>query len=297
VKPPPFGFVRAGSPEHAVSLLGEHGEDAKLVAGGQSLLPMLNLRLARPSLLVDIGRIPDLDGIELHDDALSVGALTTHHAMERMSGHGRPGVRALRLAAGLIGHYPIRVRGTVGGSLAHADSTSEWALMALAMDAVLTVRGPSGLRQLPATTFFRGLFTTALDADEMLVGIRFRHTGAATHLEEYARRRGDFAIVAVAASVSLDGAGCSSARIALGGVAGQPVRAGEAEGVLTGARVAGPGSVEELAAEAAHVAAREIDPSSDGHGSADYRRRLVAALVGRSLRRALAAPGPVPSRA
>jgi carbon-monoxide dehydrogenase medium subunit len=291
VKPPPFGFTRASSPEHAVSLLVSYGEDAKLVAGGQSLVPMLNLRLARPSVLVDIAGIPNLDYIEVRQDGLAVGALTTHHAMERMQGHEMPGVGALKAAAGLIGHYPIRIRGTVGGSLAHADSASEWALMALAMDAVLTVRGPSGVRELPADTFFRGLFATALDVDEMVVGIRFGRLAAATRLEEYARRQGDFAIVAAATSVVTDGSTVTSARVALGGVAGQPIRVPATERVLTGARVDSPRSLEELITETAHVASQEVEPGSDGHGSAVYRRRLVATLVGRGLSRSLHAQG------
>jgi carbon-monoxide dehydrogenase medium subunit len=290
VKPPVLGYLRAGSPEHAVSLLVDHGEDAKLVAGGQSLVPMLNLRLARPSVLVDIAGIPDLSGIDLRPDGLAVGALTTHHAMERMPAGDLPAVAALKDAAGLIGHYPIRVRGTVGGSLAHADSTSEWALMALATDAVLTVRGPSGTRDVPAESFFRGLFTTALEVDEMLVGVRFGRLSAATRLEEYARRQGDFAIVAAATSVVVDRSTVTSARIALGGVAGQPVRVPGAERVLIGARVDTPHGLDELIAETAHAASHEVDPGSDGHGSTLYRRRLVATLVGRSLARGLQAP-------
>jgi carbon-monoxide dehydrogenase medium subunit len=287
VKPPPFRYTRAQSPEHAVSLLTEHGEDAKLLAGGQSLVPMLNLRLTRPSVLVDIGRIPSLDELRVRDDGVHVGALTTHRQMERLPSSRLAGLVALREAAGLIGHYPIRVRGTVGGSLAHADSASEWALMALAMDAVLTVRGPAGVRDLPSASFFKGFFTTALEQDEMIVDVRFQHVGAATRLEEHARRRGDFALVAAATSVSLEGASCTSARIALGGVSSTPVRIRAAERLLVGSRIDGPAALDALAREVAYTCSREVSPGSDMHASAAYRRRLTETLVERALRRSL----------
>ena len=287
VKPPPFAYARAESAEHAVSLLTEHGDDAKLLAGGQSLIPMLNLRLARPSVLVDIGGIPGLDQMQPRGDYVDVGALMTHHAMERLAICSSPGLRALGEAAGLIGHYPIRVRGTVGGSLAHGDSASEWALMALVMSAVLKVRGPGGTRDLPMEDFFKGLFVTALEPNEMIVSVQFKHLDALTNLEEYARRSGDFAIAAAATSVTLNETRCSSARVALGGVASAPIRVIAAERVLNGARFDTPAAMNDVVREAAYVCSREISPPSDCHGSQAYRQRLVTTLVDRSLRRSL----------
>lgn len=287
MKAPPFAFVRAESAEHAVSLLTEYGEDAKLLAGGQSLVPMLNLRLTRPSVLVDIGRIPGLSEVAAAGDAIEIGALTTHHDMEQLDVGDLPGLRSLRDVAGLIGHYPIRVRGTVGGSLAHADSASEWALMALVTDAALLVRGPVQSRELPAATFFQGFFTTALEPEEMITSVRFGRSRARTRIEEFARRRGDFAIVAAATSVVLEGGRCTSARIALGGVAGMPIRLETAEQVLTGAETGDPQSLDWLIREVAYVCSSEISPGSDTHASATYRRRLTQTLVERSLRRSL----------
>jgi aerobic carbon-monoxide dehydrogenase medium subunit len=289
VKPPSFSYARAESVDHAVTLLASYGEDAKVLAGGQSLLPMLNLRLSRPSVLVDIGRIPGLAavrGAQSTTDGTHVGALATHHAMERLAADPRPGVRALGEAAKLIGHYPIRLRGSVGGSLAHADSTAEWGLMALATDAVLTVESPRGAREQPVDGFFTGVFSTTLEPDEVVTSVRFRRAGAATRLEEYARRRGDFALVAVAASVVLEKACCVSARIALGGVAGTPLRIEAAERVLTGAPATGRAWAQAVR-EAAYTCVREINPGSDTHACAAYRQRLAEVLVARSLRRAV----------
>lgn len=287
MKAPVVGYIRAESPEHAVALLHQHGEDAKLLAGGQSLLPMLNMRLARPSVLVDIGHIAGLDGVVADNDTVEVGALTTHHDMARLRLPHSRGVDALREAAGHIGHYPIRVRGTVGGSLAHADSTAEWALMALAMDATMLVTGPTGNREVAASGFFKGLFTTDLEPDEMIVGVRFRRAGGHARLEEYARRRGDFAIVAAASGVKVEGGRCVDAGIALGGVESMPVRVEAAERLLSGAWVADEAVHDELVREVAFVCSQAVSPGSDNHASREYRRRLVATLVDRSLRHAL----------
>lgn len=287
MKAPVVAYIRAETSDHAVALLRQHGEDAKLLAGGQSLLPMLNLRLTRPSVLVDIGGIPGLDGITADADTVEVGALTTHHDMGALRLSNPVGAEALRAAAGHIGHYPIRVRGTVGGSLAHADSTSEWALMALAMDAVVLVTGPTGDREVAASGFFQGFFTTDLEPDEMIVGVRFGRAGARARLEEHARRRGDFAIVAAASSVRVDGGRCVDARIALGGVASMPIRVHAAERLLRGQAVDDEAARDELLREVAFVCSREVSPGSDNHASEAYRRRLAATLVDRSLRHSL----------
>ncbi|RVX38792.1 carbon-monoxide dehydrogenase medium subunit [Nonomuraea polychroma] len=284
MKPAAYAYHRAYDVREAVELLGELGDDAKILAGGQSLVAMMNFRLARPSALVDVNRISGLSYLRRDGDRLRIGALTRHHAVETTRDPAvLGGYAVLPRAAHWVGHYPIRTRGTFGGSIAHADPTSEWCMLALLLDAEIVAEGPHGRRTIPAADFFHGFLTTALGADEMLVEVVFPRPAPRAALTEFAQRRGDFAIVAAAAALDTDGTACTGARIVLGGVDARPVRVPAAEQVLAGAAL-----TTDAFAAAADVAAREASPPGDIHGSADYRRRLVRTLVTRALEEAAA---------
>jgi carbon-monoxide dehydrogenase medium subunit len=271
MKPPPFAYRRADNIERAIAALADFQGEAKLIAGGQSLVPMLNFRLARPAALVDIGRLSELRYARRTDAGeLRIGALTRHEALERLpDGVIGGGFELLRPAARLVGHPPIRARGTFGGSIAHADPASEWCMLALLFDAVIMLRGPSGERAVAAADFFRGYFTTAADPCEVVTEVRLRRVGERAALREYARRRGDFATVAVAVAV-----GPTGTRVVVGGVEGVPVRATDAEEALAGGATI---------AEAAERTARQVDPVSDLHASAAHRRELTATLARQAL--------------
>ncbi|WP_431902620.1 FAD binding domain-containing protein [Nonomuraea sp. bgisy101] len=270
MKPAPFAYHRARDVAGAVALLAELGEDAKYIAGGQSLVAMMNFRLARPSHLVDLnGLRGELAYIRSEDGALRVGALTTHHQVETAP-LGRD-FAVLGDAMEWIGHLPIRTRGTVGGSLAHSDATAEWCLLAVLLGAEVVVHGPGGLRRVPAEDLFLGFFTTALEPEEMIIEVVFPRPAPHAALAEHAERRGDFAVVA--AAVDLD-----ARRVVLGGVAPVPLRVPEAEAVL-----AGGGTF----AECAEAAAAAIDPPSDANGSAGYRRALTRTLIVRACEEAM----------
>ena len=265
MKPAAFTYHRSRDVRGATGLLAELGEDAKVLAGGQSLVPMMNFRLARPAHLVDIGGLRELRYLRTDDDGLHVGALTTHHDVEVApeSATG-PGFDVLRSAMAWVGHLPIRTRGTVGGSLAHGDATAEWGLLVMLLDARIVVENSSGVRRvIPADELFLGFFTTTLEPDELIVEVVFPRRAPNAAITEFAQRRGDFAVVS--AAVDLD-----SGRVALGGVAEVPTRVPQAEAVL-----AGGGSF----AECAEAAATAIDPPGDANGSADYRRSLARTLV------------------
>lgn len=283
MKPASFAYHRATSVPEALELLAREGEDAKVLAGGQSLVPLMAFRLARPSALVDIGSIADLRYVRREGDVLRIGALATHRDIETSSDPGvLDGFGILPRAARLIGHYPIRIRGTFGGSIAHADPTSEWCMLALLLDAEIVVTGTRGERTIPAGDFFRGLFTTPLDFDELVTEVRIPGPVPRASIHEFARRQGDFAIVAAAAAVEVEGDRLRSARIALSGVGAAPVRAKEAEALLAGAAVD-----DGAFAEAGRAASAGVDPPSDIHGSSGYRKELAAALVQRALAEAV----------
>jgi carbon-monoxide dehydrogenase medium subunit len=282
MKPPPFEYHLVGSVDEAVTLLAEYGDEAKVLAGGQSLVPLLALRLARPEHLIDINGVGDLatlaDGL-----GLAVGALLRHRVAERS-----PTVRAanplLADALGLIGHVAIRNRGTIGGSIAHADPAAELPAVLLALDGEVEATSVRGQRRVGASDLFLGFLTTSLAPDELLTGVRFPEWPAGTgwSFQEFSRRSGDFAVAGVAATVRLDANGrVADARIALSGVAGMPVRAAKAEAAL-----AGQPPSDELWAAASQDAVAALEPASDVHGSAAYRRPLAAALVRRALREA-----------
>lgn len=198
MKPAPFEYHRAYDVAEVVELLGELGDDAKIIAGGQSLAPMMNFRLARPSALVDVNPVVGLDYIRREGDLLRIGAMTRHRDVEVSDDPGvHDGFGVLPRAARWIGHYPIRCRGTVGGSIAHSDPTAEWCLLALLHDGSVVVQGPGGRRTIPVTEWFTGFLTTSGEYDEMVVETQFARPRAYGALTEYARRRGDFAISAV----------------------------------------------------------------------------------------------------
>lgn len=278
MKPAPFEYHRAYSPSEVVELLVELGEDAKILAGGQSLVPMMNFRLARPSALIDINPVSGLDYIRREGDELCVGALTRHRALETSIASGvRDGFDLLPRAARWIGHYPIRSRGTVGGSIAHSDPTAEWCLLARLFDATIVVLGTDGTRSVPASDWFTGFLTTAAEPTDLVVETRFRRPRKYGALTEYSRRRGDFAIAATAVAFDVVDNQCRDVSIVLGGVASEPLRLPAAEALVEGAAPS-----EATWAEAARNAAATIKPSSDLHGDENYRRHLVDTLTKRA---------------
>jgi carbon-monoxide dehydrogenase medium subunit len=272
MKPSRFEYVAPRTEDEALGLLAEHGERAKVLAGGQSLIPLMNFRLAQPDVVVDINRLVGLAYVRPADGDLAIGALTRQHALERDTAV-RARLPILAEACHLIGHLPIRHRGTVGGSLAHADPASELPAVMVALGAEMVAASRRGRRTIAAEQFFTGPLTTALRSEELLAEIRVpglpARTGGA--FVEMSRRAGDFALVGVAALITLDEAGrCERARVALCGAGATPVRAAGVERVLTGARP-------QAAAidEAARGAASAISPPSDIHASAAFRRKLA----------------------
>ena len=287
MKPASFAYHRAASVGEAHELLAREGEDAKVIAGGQSLVPLMAFRLARPSALIDINRITELRYVRRDGDALRIGALATHRDIETNAEPGvLEGYSILPRAARFIGHYPIRTRGTFGGSIAHADPTSEWCMLALLLDAKIVIAGLQGSRTVAASDFFLGVFTTALGADEVVTEVHFPGPAPRSAIREFARRQGDFAVVAVATALEMEDGRVRSARIALAGVSDAPVRAMEAEAILAGAA-----PTDEAFDEAGRAAAAGLRPPSDIHGSSDYRKELAAALVRRALGDAVRADG------
>jgi aerobic carbon-monoxide dehydrogenase medium subunit len=283
MKPATFEYHAPTTVEDAVGLLREHGDDAKVLAGGQSLVPMLSLRLASFGHLVDLGRIAELRGLQREDGALRIGAMTAQAAVE----HDADAIGAVPLlgeALPLVGHFQIRNRGTIGGSIAHADPASELPAVALALDAEMDVAGVDGPRGIGAADFFQGTWTTALTDDEILTGVRFPVWAGSCGfaVEEVARRHGDFAIVGAVAAVEASSGAPTRAGIALFGVAPTPVRASGAESALVGG--ADP-------AEAGRLATEGLEPADDIHASSEYRQHLAAVVVERALRRAMRGAG------
>jgi len=279
MKPAGFSYRRVETPEEAIAALVELGEEAKLIAGGLSLVPMMNFRLARPEALVDISRLDQLRYVRADDNGcLRIGALARHRDLERLAAPGTPGgFSVLPQAARHIGHYAIRAAGTFGGSLAHADPASEWCMIARLLDGEITVLGPEGERTLAAADLFKGFLETALRPDEMIVEVRL-HGFEHASLKEMCRRQGDFAVVAAAVALRTADGRCSDARVVLGGVAGSVLRMSSAESALVGE----PFSDEAFAAAAA-AAAGQIDPAADLQGPPEYRRHLAGVLVRRAL--------------
>ena len=285
MKPAPFAYHRPATLDEALALLAEHGGEAKPLAGGQSLIPAMNFRLARPAVLVDLNRVAELGYVRAGRDGLQIGAMTRQRAVER-SDAVRSAAPLLAEAMPFIAHPQIRNRGTVGGSLAHADPAAELPAVMLALEARFRARGPQGERWIPAGEFFTGILETALGPDELLLEVVVPKSPARTGyaFAELARRRGDYALVGVAARVTLDRRGrCQAARITLFSVGDGPVLAAAAAAMLDGQE---PGP-EAMRAAADAAAQRDIDPPSDIHASAAYRRRLAAVLTRRALARAV----------
>ncbi|MCY3560332.1 MAG: FAD binding domain-containing protein [bacterium] len=291
MKPARFAYTAPDTIEGTLEALDRFGDEAKVLSGGQSLVPMMNFRLARPEVIVDIGRVGGLEQMSLTDGALSVGARVVHARLEAPAvtapdGRSEPlgGVLGSLLpsVAHYVGHLPIRVRGTFGGSIAHADPAAEWCILARTLDAEIVALRRGSERVIAAADFFETVFTTALAPEELLAAVRLPILGDdwRTGFCEFSRRAGDFAVVAAMTAVRLDpvSGAIVEARIGVGGVAGVPARLPAAEATLRGEV---PGA--DLHAAAAAAAAGEVDPVGDLHGSAAYRRDLVRAMVARAL--------------
>ena len=278
MKPAPFDYHAPETLSEAAELLATL-EDAKLLAGGQSLIPLLALRLARFRHLVDLGRVDELRGIDRTNGVVTIGAMTTDREIET-SEIVHDWVPLVAKATPLIGHFQIRNRGTLGGSIAHADPAAEYPAVAAALDATLVLSSAAGTRRLPAAAFFEATFTTAMAENEVLTAVEFPIWSGVSGFGAYevARRHGDFAIVGAMAGVQLDGSRVSKATVGLFAVGGTPHRASEAEAVLVGSS---PDGVD--LAEVGRLAASDLDPPTDVHASAAYRRRIAAVVVERAL--------------
>jgi aerobic carbon-monoxide dehydrogenase medium subunit len=279
VKNPPFTYHRPSSIDEALALLAEHGDDAKVLAGGQSLLPIMALRLGRPEHLVDIGRLPGLDRIEHGDNGVTIGALVRHSTAERsevLASHAPVVADAMPH----IGHRAIRNRGTVCGSVAHADPAAELPAVALALDATIVARSATASREIPASEFFLGYLQTALRSEELLTEVRLAPWPASSvgAVTEVSRRHGDYALVGCVTRLDLDGGAITAAALAYFGVAGTPVRVPEAEQTLVG-----HAPEPDLFARAGSIVAEQLQPSADVHATASYRRHLAGVLTRRGL--------------
>jgi len=278
VKPAPFEYLAVSSAADAVEALGRFGDEAKVLAGGQSLIPMMALRLAQPSALVDINRCRDLEGLTQSDALLTVGALARQRDLERWA---RPRSPLFREVLASVAHAPIRNRGTVVGNLVHADPASELPALFLCLDGEVTARGTGGERVVPAHTLYVAPLTTSLESAELVIQARFTlpPDGAGWGFAEVARRHGDFALVGCIAVLALDGAGIvSHARLGFFGVGGTPVRGVAGEALLLGREPTVGRCV-----EAARAAAAALSPDGDIHASAGYRKTVAATLAERVL--------------
>jgi carbon-monoxide dehydrogenase medium subunit len=280
--PAAFDYVRPGSVAEAVSALGAAGEDAKVLAGGQSLIPILRLRMAYPSTLVDVGRIAEMQGVRDDGDAIVIGAMTTHDAVmhdELVQQHAPLIVQATATVA----DPQVRHRGTFGGALSHADPAGDLGAVALVLDCEFVVSGPRGERRVAAADFFADYLTTALSPDEILTAVRVPKLGASwsSHYEKFNRVAQAWSIVGVAALVRRENGAIAEARVGLTNMGATPLRAGAVEQALAGADA----SADAIATAAAH-ADDDTAPPSDLSGQADYRRHLARVLTGRAVRAA-----------
>jgi aerobic carbon-monoxide dehydrogenase medium subunit len=283
VIPAAFDYVAPSTVDEAVRALADAGEDAKVLAGGQSLLPVLRVRLAEPTTIVDLGRVAELRGIREDGDSLVIGAMTTHYDVQR-DPLVREHAALLALTTDTVADPQIRHRGTFGGSLAHADPAGDLPAPALALDAQFVLAGPNGRRTVAASDFFVDFFTTALAPDEILVEVRVpKYTGWGAHYEKFNRVAQAWSIVAVAAAVRVEGGTFAEARVGLTNMAATPVRARAVEQALVGQ----PATAESVRAAAAR-AADGTSPTSDGNSDADFRRHLATVLTSRAV---LAAAG------
>jgi carbon-monoxide dehydrogenase medium subunit len=283
VKPAPFDYYAPTTLEEATRLLADLGDDAKVLAGGQSLVPMLNMRLTRFEALIDLGRVAELRSWKTGNGAVSVGAMMPQCEVEESADLAQQ-VPLLAAATPLIGHFQIRSRGTVGGSIAHADPAAEYPAVALALDAEIEAASKGGTRTLPAADFFTGLWSTALSADEVLAGVRFPIWGAGSGfaVEEVARRHGDFAIAGAAVGLQVTDGTIARAAIALFGMGSTPIRARAAEAGLVGQAAA-----KLDLAEIGRLAIDGLEPPEDLHASSALRSSIGAAVVKRAVARSL----------
>jgi carbon-monoxide dehydrogenase medium subunit len=281
VIPGSFEYVRPTSVEEAVAALVEHGDDAKILAGGHSLLPLMKLRLAMPAVLIDISRIPGLSYVRVDGDEVAIGAGTRHHELEK-DDVAAAEVPLLPYVASQVGDPQVRHRGTIGGTVAHSDPASDLPTALLALGGTVVVQGPNGRRDIPITEFWLGFFETALAEDELIIEIRVPRTGSAGWAyEKFTRRANDWPIVAAAAVGSRGGGAGGQLRVALANMAGSVVRATATEEAL--ARGA---SIEEAAA----LADQGTSPGADMHADQEYRRHLARLLTRRALEKAAGAP-------
>jgi aerobic carbon-monoxide dehydrogenase medium subunit len=283
VKPAKFEYHAPASVDEALMILERYDGEARVLAGGQSLVPMMNFRLAQPRAIVDLNRIAALAFIEEEDETLRIGSMTRQRRLE-----SDPLIAAklplLREALRWVGHLPTRSRGTIGGSIAHADPSAEIPMVLQALEGEIVARGPQGARRVPAQDLFLAALTTSLGPLEIITEVRFpaMPAQAAHAIEEFARRKGDFAIAAVAVTLLRDGERCTKARLATAGVGPTSIRLRDAEAVLEQ-----KGLGETAIAEAADKAAAQVDPISDLNGSAEYRRHLTGVLTQRAVVKAI----------
>jgi CO/xanthine dehydrogenase FAD-binding subunit len=283
VKPAKFEYHAPASVDEAVAILGRYDGEARVLAGGQSLVPMMNFRLATPKAIVDLNRITGLGYIEEDDAVVRIGAMTRQRRLEF-----DPLIAAklplLHEALRWVGHLPTRSRGTIGGSLAHADPSAEIPMVLQTLEGEVVARGPHGERRIPAQELFQAALTTSLAPLEIITEVRFPATPATAvgAVEEFARRKGDFAIAAIAVMLLRDGERCTKARLATAGVGPTSIRLRDAEAVLEQ-----KGLGEEAIGEAAEKAKAEVDPVSDLNGSAEYRRHLTGVLTSRAIAKAI----------
>jgi carbon-monoxide dehydrogenase medium subunit len=285
MKPASFEYHAPTTVDEALTLLQANGPDCRVLAGGQTLIPMMNFRLASPPVIVDLNRIPDLVYIKDKGDAVCIGAMTRQRTIE-FSPVIADKLPLLTAAIKLVGHLPTRSRGTIGGSIANADPAAELPMVLQVLDGAVVVRGPRGQRSIAASDLFQGAMTTSIAPDEILVEVRLpvMPAGAGFAIEEFARRHGDFAIAAVIAVILRDGRGCARACIATAGVSSHSERLRAAEQILEQ-----HGLGEHAIAQAAEAAAEAVEPLSDRQASAAYRRQLTQVLTERAVRRAAAA--------
>jgi carbon-monoxide dehydrogenase medium subunit len=285
VKPAPFEYHAPETVADVVGLLAEHGDDAKPLAGGQSLVPLLAMRLTRFEHIVDLNRVDELFGVSPDNGGVRIGAMTRQAAVETDADVAER-VPLLHLATPHIGHFQIRNRGTIGGSIAHADPASEYPAVMLALDGVAEISSTSGTREVPAAEFFESTFMTAVAPDELLVGLRFSawDQPAGFAFDEIARRSGDFALAGAAVGIGTDPEGrINRAAVGMLGVGPIPLRASSVEAALMGLAVADADP-----AEIGRLAADDMDPIGDVHASVEYRRQAGSTMVGRVLAKALA---------
>ena len=281
MKPAPFKYATCETVEDAVSVLAEHGDEAKVLAGGQSLVPLMNLRLAAPAVLVDLNRVAALQGVSANG-TVEIGAMTRQADVER-SAEVAAGAPLVAEALRHVAFPAVRGRGTIGGSIAHADPAAELPAVLLALGGEVVAQSASGSRTIAADELFQTYFTTALRADEVLTHVRIPATGDGQRfgIQEVARKRNDFALAGAVVVADVDAGGtCTSARVALFGVSDRPIRAAGAEQALTARSLA------EGAAAAAEAAMAELDPKGDAHASAEYRREVTGVLVRRAVEQA-----------